>query len=68
MYKTKCESCGYAHIIVGDLGLNWVMYSFKCDHCGGVVTIRRVFASDDDIRSLKEELSDMKNVDDFLAL
>lgn len=68
MYKTKCDGCGYAHIVVGDLGLNWLVYIFKCDHCGSEVTIRRVCAKDEDIKSFKDKLHKVNNVDEFLNL
>ncbi len=68
MYKTKCPGCGYAHVVVGDLGLNWILYVFKCDHCGSEVTIRRVTAKDDEVRTFKDRLHNVKNVDDFLDL
>jgi len=68
MYKTKCPGCGYAHVVVGDLGLNWVLYVFKCDHCGSEVSIRRVTAKDDDIKVFKQQLRSVKDIDDFLDL
>jgi hypothetical protein len=68
MYKTKCPGCGYAHCIVGDLGLNWILYVFKCDHCGADVSIRRVTAKDDEVKSFATLLKKIKNVDDFLDL
>ena len=68
MYKTKCDGCGYAHIVVGDLGLNWLVYVFKCDHCGSGITIRRVNAKGEDVEAFKENLENIKNVDEFLDL
>ncbi|RJQ32586.1 MAG: hypothetical protein C4562_02915 [Actinobacteria bacterium] len=68
MYKTKCPGCGYTHCIVGDLGINWILYVFKCDHCGSQVAIRRVSTKDDEVKKFKDKLRSIKTVDDFLDL